>query len=256
MAIARPILGLVAIVLLAGGIVLQFLVILSGLNSTPLNQIYFLQADTNGITNGNDQLRNPARWTYLDICGVGANGHNADCTSTRAALPFDPVRNFGTTTGVPDAFVNHSGYYFYISRFAWVFYLIALFFAVVAFLLSVFALFARLGAYLSGFTVFLAVGMQAIAAALMTAWVIKGRDNFRSAGMNASIGVKAMAFSWSSFAAFFLASVLFCLGGSVGKTKDTGKKSYFGRKGSKRSTRERGSFIDSNSDARVKDEYE
>ena len=154
--------------LLAGGIVLQFLVILSGLNSTPLNQIYFLQADTNAITNGNTQFRNPARWTYLDICGVGANGLNADCTSTRPALPFDPVRNFGTTTGVPDAFVNHRNYYFYLSRFAWVFYLIALFFAVVAFLLSVFALFARLGAYISGFTVFLAVGMQAIAAALMT----------------------------------------------------------------------------------------
>lgn len=73
--------------------------------------------------------------------------------------------------------------------------------------------------------------------------------------MEAHVGVKAMAFSWTSFAVFFLASVFFCIGGSVGKNKDSTKKSYFGRKGSKRSTRERGSFIDSSSDRRVKDEY-
>ena len=78
------------------------------------------------------------------------------------------MRNFGTTTGVPDSFVNNRSYYFYMSRFAWVFYLIALFFAAITFLLSIFSLFSRLGAYLSGFTVFIAVGMQGIAAALMT----------------------------------------------------------------------------------------
>ena len=88
-----------------------------------------------------------------------------------------------------------------------------------------------------------------------SAWVIKARNNFRSNGMDAHVGVKAMAFSWTSFAAFFLASVLFCIGGSVGKNKDATKKSYFGRKGSKRSARERGSFIDTSSDRRVKDEY-
>jgi len=48
--------------------------------------------------------------------------------------------------------------------------------------------------------------------------------------------------------------VLFCIGGS-GEKKDSGyqKKSYFGRK---RSTRSRGSFRDSESGRRVKDEYE
>ena len=87
--------------------------------------------------------------------------------SLQPILTFDPPANFGSSAGLPQRFLNTKHYY-YLSRFAWVFYLIALFFAVVAFLLSVFALFARLGAYLSGFTVFLAVGMQAIAAALMT----------------------------------------------------------------------------------------
>lgn len=253
MAAARPILGLTAILLLAGGIVMQFLVILSGLNKSPLNQVYFLQASTNGVTGGNDQLRNPARWTYLDICGVGPNGNNDMCSSTRPALPFDPPRNFGTTTGLPATF-DGTKYYYYMSRFSWVFFLIALFFAVIAFLLSVFALFARLGAYLTGFSSLLAVFFQSLAAALTTTWVVKGRDAFRGNGQDASIGVKAMGFIWGTWAAFFLASLFFCVGGSVGNNKNSKKSSYFGRK---RSTRSRGSFIDSSSDRRVvKDEYE
>ncbi|KAK4495476.1 hypothetical protein PRZ48_013807 [Zasmidium cellare] len=252
MAIARPLLGLAAILLLAGGIVMQFFIVLSGLDTSPVNQVYFLQASTNGITNGNTRLRNPARWTYLDICGVGANGRNTDCTDTTAALPFDPVRNFGTTSGVPARFVDDRSYYFYMSRFAWVFYLIALFFAVVAIFISLFALFARLGAYLTGFTTFLALFFQTLAAALMTAWVVRGRDGFRSNGNDAKIGVKAMAFTWSTWACFFLATIFFCVGGTVSRNNSTQKSSYFGRK---RSTRSRGSFVDSSSERRgVKDE--
>lgn len=147
---------------------MQFLVILSGLGSSPLNQIYFLQASTNGISNANDRIRNPARWTYLAICGVGDNGNNANCNPTRAALPFDVPRNFGTTDGVPSAFVDNRSYYFYLSRFAWVFYLVALFFVVIALFLSLFALIARLGAYLTGLMAFLGMFFQTLAAALMT----------------------------------------------------------------------------------------
>lgn len=72
--------------------------------------------------------------------------------------------------------------------------------------------------------------------------------------MSASVGEYAMGFSWGTFAAFFLAALFFCVGGSVGKDSSSQKKSYFGRK---RSTRSRGSFIDSSSDRRVvKDDYE
>ena len=54
-------------------------------------------------------------------------------------------------------------------------------------------------------------------------------------------------------AAFLLSAVLFCVGGRVGKNESAPKSSYFGRK---RSTRSRGSFRDSESGRRVKDEYE
>lgn len=248
MAVARPILGLVAILLLAGGITMEFLVILSGLSSTPENKIFFLQANTNGISGA----KNPTRWTYLALCGV-ENGNNANCDHTTAALPFDPPRNFGTTNGVPSQFIG-THHYYYLSRFAWAFYLVAAFFAVCAIFISLLALFARLGAYLTGLLTLIALFFQTICASLMTAWTIQGRNHFRSNGQDANLGVKAYAFTWSTWACFFIASILFCVGGSVGKTENYQKSSYFGRK---RSTRSRGSFRDSeNSRRHVKDEYE
>lgn len=76
---------------------------------------------------------------------------------------------------------------------------------------------------------------------------VKGRDHFRSNGETANIGKYAFGFEWAAFACWFLATVLFCIGGSVSK-KDTygsGKKSrggfFKGRRNN--STRSRGSFI-------------
>jgi len=247
---ARPILGLISLILLAGGIVLQFLVILSGaVSGSPENQIYFLQASTNGIS---PQPRNPSRWTFFAICGVDSNGHNSNCGSVVPALPFDPPArsNFGTTNGVPAQFIGtHS--YFYLSRFMFAFYLIALFFAVVSFFTGLLALCTRLGSLLSGFNTMIAFFFQALAAALMTAWTVKGRNAFRSNGQSASLGVKAYGFTWAAFACFFLASITFCLGG---RSSDSGTtRSGFGRKRSTRSTN-RGSFIGSDRGG-IKDDY-
>nr|POE89996.1 protein sur7 [Quercus suber] len=253
MALTRSLLSLLSIILLAGGIVMEFLIILSGTHiGTPENQIYFLQSSTNGITGGPNPVPNPARWTYFSVCGV-TNGLNTDCSRVRAAQPFDPEGNFGTQTGLPDAFINTHRWY-YLSRFAWVFFIIALFFAVLAFLLSVFALCARLGAYLAASMSFLALFFQTLCASLYTAWAVQGRNDFRASGQSANIGTKALAFSWATWACFFLCTLFFCIGGSAGKSdKSSQKKSYFGRK---QSTRSRGSFIDNESGRRVKEEYE
>jgi len=166
MAAARPILGLLALLLLAGGIVMEFLVILSGLTDSPENKIFFLQASTTGIPSTSPNYRNPARWTFLSLCGVSGDD-NANCGGTTAILTFDPVKNFGTTTGVPAPLLNASHYY-YLSRFAWVFYLIAVFFAVIAFFFGVLAPCTRLGSYLGSTTTFVALFFQALAASLMT----------------------------------------------------------------------------------------
>lgn len=90
---------------MAGAILLMFLTLLGGTtNTNPLNQIYFLEADTRNIP-GAPAL---SRWTFWQICGVSANGRN-DCGSSHPDFPFDPTNtdNFGTTTGVPPEFIGY-----------------------------------------------------------------------------------------------------------------------------------------------------
>ncbi|CBX95038.1 hypothetical protein LEMA_P114530.1 [Plenodomus lingam JN3] len=245
---ARPLLAFGSLILLAGGIVLQFFIILSGaVNSSPMNLFYFLQASTNNIPDA----RNPSRWTFFSICGADpSTGHNANCGAVVPALPFDPPRNFGTTDGIPEQFIGNRTY-FYLSRFMFAFYLIALFFAAVALASGVLALCSRLGGYLSALTTLVALFFQTLATALMTAWVVKGRNAFRSAGQQASIGKYLMGFAWATVAAFFLATLMFCLGGKLGGDGSSGMR----RTRSTKSTRSRASFMDTDSQRRVKDDY-
>lgn len=249
---ARPILGLSSLTILAGGILLQFLVILSGgVNGNPENQIYFLEASNIGnIPNA----RNPSRWTFFAVCGVDSNGRNANCGAAVPALPFDPPRNFHTQTNVPQLFIG-THHYYYMSRFMFAFYITALFFSVIALFTGLLALCSRLGGYISGLTTGVALFFQTLAAALMTAWTVEGRNAFRSGGHSAKLGAKAYAFTWTAMACFLISSVLFCCG-AVGRDHTrTTNRSFFGRKKSTRSTRSRGSFLDTESQRRVKDDY-
>lgn len=76
-----PSLGGVALIFLAGSIVMIFFVILSGVTTTsPLQDTYFLRADTAGITGARDT----SQWTYFHICSPG----NVDCTRASPAMPF------------------------------------------------------------------------------------------------------------------------------------------------------------------------
>lgn len=83
-----------------------------------------------------------------------------------------------------------------------------------------------------------------------------GHRAFKKNGQPAKLGIYGYAFTWAALACFLLATILFCVGGKADKTGGSGGKSkgsYFGRK---RSTRSRGSFVDSESGRRVKDEYD
>lgn len=252
MAVGRPILSLVSLIILAGGICLSFFVILSGaINSSPINQFYFLEASNIGSIPG---ARNPSRWTFFAICGA-ENGKNANCGSPVPALSFDPPRNFGTKQGVPETFIG-THKFFYLSRFMFAFYLIALFFAVIALFTGILALCSRLGGYLSGMTAMVALFFQSVAAALMTAWTILGRNAFRSSGHSARLGVKVYGFTWAAVACFFIAAVLFCGSGVLGRDSSNSMRRSKSTR-SKRSTRSnRGSFYaDTESQRKVKDDY-
>ena len=99
-----PILGLLGLLLTAGALLLMFLTLLGGAkNSTPLNNIYFLQVDTGRIPGA----PSVSRWTFWNICSVD-NGKSV-CGSSHPDYPFDPAghRNFDTTVNVPAAFVGY-----------------------------------------------------------------------------------------------------------------------------------------------------
>ena len=77
---------------------MMFFVVLSGVvDVTPLNKIYFLQADTSKIQGA----RPISQWTYFYICGE----NNENCGSATAALPFGYAW-LGNTNGVPSDFVG------------------------------------------------------------------------------------------------------------------------------------------------------
>lgn len=159
-----------SLILVAGGILLMFFILLAGaVDGSPVNRWYFLEADTSSIPNAPPL----SRWSYWNVCGV--DGDRTSCgdanyENVHPAFPLDPSsrRTFDTRVNVPENFVKNHGYYFLMTRFMFAFMLIALFFAVCALFTGVLALCTRIGAYLSGFLTMIALFFQLIQAALMT----------------------------------------------------------------------------------------
>ncbi|KAI0877902.1 SUR7/PalI family-domain-containing protein [Hypoxylon argillaceum] len=212
MARSRAAFAPLALLLLAGSIVLLLFVILAGtVRTTPFRQTHFLSADTSGIAGA----RALSRWTYFRICG-------ADNTGCSHAWPDPPVgwawsRN-PTGSNLPTKLIGSYGggttsfAYFYMWRFGWVFYLLALLFTVVAFFTGFLACFGRLGSALAALMSSGALFFLALAASLMTATFVKMRAAFTAVGRDASLGVWAFGFTWGAVAAVLIATVLFWLG--------------------------------------------
>ncbi|KAM5346911.1 hypothetical protein ACJ41O_009916 [Fusarium nematophilum] len=203
-------LGIAGLVLLAASLVLLWFIILSGLNSTaPLDRTYFLRADTGGITGARDTTQ----WNFFYICGAG----NTDCDGARAAPAFGKAWD-SNPSGAPSSLVGgHGGdttskKFFYLWRFGWVMFLITLFFETLAFFTGFLACCGRLGAAISGLMSLVALFFSSVAMSLMTATFVLARDAFKSDDRSASIGRYAFGFAWGSWAALFIATVLFCVG--------------------------------------------
>jgi hypothetical protein len=224
MILSRVSLGFLGLFFMAASILLIFLTLLGGArNSTPLNEIYFLQADTGNIP-GAPSI---SRWTFWNVCGVTNNGRN-DCGKTHPDYPFDPPshRTFDTTVNVPPQFIG-TNHYFLTSRFMFPFIIIGLFFAVCSLFTGLLSMCTRIASYLSGFLAWLALTFQGITTCLMTAVFVQGRNAFNSNGQNSQLGVKAFSFMWTATACLFLSCLMYCLGGAVGRKDNSG---YSGRK--------------------------
>jgi len=227
----RSALAFVSLILVAGAVVLEFFVILGGaINGTPVSNVWFLEADTSGITGQNGQI---SHWTYWNSCPSDGNDANTLC-GVSPAYPFDPQNNFGTQNNVAGGFIGTNKFYLE-TRFMFAFALIALVFSVLALLGGLLALCSRLGSFLSGGTTTTAFIFQALTSALMTAAYVEGRNIFNGNGQYAALGRYAFGFNWGATAALLIATVLFCVGGGVSKDKDSRRN---------RNAKNRGSFID------------
>ncbi|OBT79321.1 hypothetical protein VF21_01869 [Pseudogymnoascus sp. 05NY08] len=216
----RGLLGSVSWILLAGALVMLWLVVLSGVtHHTPLNKIWFLRADTSGI----GDARPISQWTFWYVCG----DNNDNCGKPVPALPLGYAWR-GNSNGAPAALVGSHGhnttskYYYYMWRFGWVFFFIAFIFANFA-ALSGFLSCIRVVAGATGMLTLAATFWLTLAACLMTAVFVKARNRFQSDGHNASVGSYAFAFTWTPLVLLFVSSCLFLGAVLIGRKKrDTG----------------------------------
>jgi hypothetical protein len=235
-------------IFLAGSIVMMFFIILAGVSdTTPLNNTYFLSADTSGITGARDRTQ----WTYFYMCSPG----NVDCSGAWPAPAFGWAWS-ANPSNAPSELIGSDGgnttnsYYYLMWRFGWVFYLISLFFAVLAFFSGFLACCGRLGSAVAGFTTAVALLFYTVAVSLMTAEFVKARNAFLAANRDAYVGRYAFGFSWGAWAALLISLVLYCIGTRAGKDKGYSGGRRWGRQKSVRSRRS----YDMGS-RRVKDDY-
>jgi hypothetical protein len=228
--------------MLATSLLLLWFIILAGVTSTtPFDKTYFLRADTSGITGAKDETQ----WTYFYMCGRG----NTDCAPARAAPAFGRAWDSRAENVPPGLGGSHGGHttsyrFYYLWRFGWVFFIIALFFEVLALFASFLACCGRLGAAISSLITATALFFLTLAVSLMTATFTIARNRFSDVGRDAHIGRYAFGFAWGAWAALLIANVLFCLG-------MRGEKGYSGR-----SWRRRRSVRSRSYDGRrVKEEY-
>ncbi|KAL8290699.1 hypothetical protein RB597_008778 [Gaeumannomyces tritici] len=235
MAVSHASLGPAAVAFLAGSLAMMFFIILAGVaDSPPLNNTYFLEASTDGVRGA----RSTSRWTYLHVCGPA----NLDCSPARPAPGVGsawPNGGAGAPTELLGPWDGNttSEYYWYMWRFGWVLFLIALFFEVMAFFASFIACLGRLGSAVAGLVSMGALFFLTIAVALMTATFVKMRDAFLAAGTDAHIGTYAFGFAWGAWAALLIATGLLAAGVRGGSKADRSRSRRWGKR--QRSVRSR-----------------
>ena len=163
---ARGLTGIAGLALLALSIVFALFIILAGVTSDqPLDRTWFLQADTSGIQGAKDTTR----WTFLYFC----DDHNENCGDSRPAPAFGKAWA-ADASNAPEALVgSHGGgttssYYFYMWRFGWVWFILALATSLFAFFSGFLACCGRIGAFISSIVSFFALAFWTLAAVFMT----------------------------------------------------------------------------------------
>ncbi|KAM3512656.1 hypothetical protein MY11210_003678 [Beauveria gryllotalpidicola] len=211
-------LGLVGLVLMGLSLLFLFFIILAGVTTdTPFDKTYFLRADTSGI----DGARSISQWNYLYVCGLG----NTDCGGAKAAMPFGHAWNNDASNVPPGIAGSHSGSssrFYLLSRFGWVFLLLALFFCTLTFFSGFLACCGRLGSAIATFVSFFAVLCHIIASSLLTALYALAQSKFSDVNRDSRLGRYAFGFLWGSLACLLLAVAVFSAGTKKDRTQPSG----------------------------------
>jgi hypothetical protein len=123
---------------------------------------------------------------------------------------LSPVDNFDTTLSVPKDFVDNRDTYYYLTRFAFAFEIIALCFTGVSLIIDVlglcFNVIDRVVIAFITFALFFVAGF----AALQTAAVVLARNAFLDENKYAHIGAKMMGITWAAVVCLFIVWMITC----------------------------------------------
>ncbi|KAI5964492.1 SUR7 [Candida theae] len=178
---------------LAGACLLLIFIVLSGSSRHfPLNKFYWLEADTTNISNS---PANTSAWTFWGVCD---KNDYSKCL-TGPAYPLSPEDNFDTTTNIPQDFLDNQSTYYYLSRFAFAFCLIALGFSGLAFIIDILGFCFTIIDKVVMFLVTAALFFAAAFASFQTAVTVLAKNAFSDAGRHATVGAKSMGIMWAAF---------------------------------------------------------
>lgn len=225
---------LLAILFTMGSCLLLFFIVLAGTKSHGvLQKWYWLAADTSNTPGAQYPI---SRWSMYNICGyekgssVSKPGKFIGCTKNKPAYPLDPQRNFKSGDQTWDDFRTDK--YYFMTRFDFAFYLIALFFEVLTLFVSLAAYCLRSLSITAAILQVLSFVFVVIAASLSTAAYNQGKSVFHSHGAEAKLGPALYGFAWAVVFMSMLNIVLFCLtspgksggaAGGYGKSKKSKK---------------------------------
>ena len=190
----RLFIKLVTLLFFAGNVLLLILTIISGTTQHyPVNRFYWIEADTDGIPNASSLTR----WTFWGACD-NINDRTVCSDNLAAAYPISPVDNFHTETNVPHKFVSNRDAFYYLSRFSFCFYWIALAFIGVSFILYILSWCSEV--ILQVIFILMAFGcvFNVCAVILQTAATAMAKRAFKDGDRKATIGAALMGIGWAS----------------------------------------------------------
>lgn len=200
----RTFLRCFTLLFLAGNTLLLILIILSGsMTNYPVDRFYWVQADTSGIPNA----ANTTRWTFWGACSI-TDGTTSCGDHLSPAAPISPIDNFNTKINVPSKFISDRDTYYYLSRFSFCFFWIALAFIGVAFLLYILTFCSRIILQVVFILSIVGFIFNMVAVVLQTAVSVMGRNAFHDAERSAKVSAPLLGIAWASFVVAFIDVIL------------------------------------------------